>query len=263
MMFQPKGIGELLDNTFSLYKRQFKSYVTFAAVGFLLNMLLNIMELVFGLNLVRATGITIIVILGIMIVSFVIWLSMDGGLIKKAAEQILEREISNGEAYRFGFRKSGKIFLSYLLYGIIVMIGLLLLIIPGIYLMFSFALARQALIIEGVGAWTALKRSRQLIKGSWWRVTWFIFLISAITIILIYVPFLILAVLNVWMFGAGLHGQIVNLILVTIVSCLVVPIPVIACTLLYYDLKVRKENFDIHTMVDNLTEAEMPHSSEE
>jgi hypothetical protein len=49
--------------------------------------------------------------------------------------------------------------------------------------------------------------------------------------------------------------QIVNVILSSVTSVLFIPFYLIATTLLYYDLRIRKENLDLKIMVDNLTES--------
>ncbi len=53
--------------------------------------------------------------------------------------------------------------------------GLVLLIIPGIYLIVALMFSQIMLISEGVHGSKALQMSRELIKGRWWAVLWRIF----------------------------------------------------------------------------------------
>jgi hypothetical protein len=54
-----------------------------------------------------------------------------------------------------------------LLSGIIVGIGTLLCVIPGIYFYVAFAVAVPVLLVEGAGPSRALGRSRELVRGRW------------------------------------------------------------------------------------------------
>jgi hypothetical protein len=55
------------------------------------------------------------------------------------------------------------------LYALGVMAGLVLLIIPGLWLAVRWYFAPQAVVVDGVGPVAALRRSSQLVAGSWWR----------------------------------------------------------------------------------------------
>jgi hypothetical protein len=63
------------------------------------------------------------------------------------------------------------------------MAGLLLCVVPGIFLYVALALAPPALVLERSGVITAMKRSWRLVKGAWWRC----FGVLALTAILTYV----------------------------------------------------------------------------
>jgi hypothetical protein len=51
-----------------------------------------------------------------------------------------------------------------------IILGLILLIVPGIYLMVRWYVPVQAAVLEGGRGGAALRRSGELIDGSWWRV---------------------------------------------------------------------------------------------
>ncbi|HEX3692550.1 MAG TPA: hypothetical protein VHU13_04325 [Solirubrobacteraceae bacterium] len=57
-----------------------------------------------------------------------------------------------------------------LILGIAVTIGLVLLIVPGLYLLTIWAVAAPALVIERHGAFAAFGRSRKLVRGHGWQV---------------------------------------------------------------------------------------------
>jgi hypothetical protein len=98
-----------------------------------------------------------------------------------------DREVTVAEAYR----KSTSIFWSFLLVqllvGIIVSLGFIVFIIPGIYLAIRYSFAAFAVIGENKRGMDALNRSRDLVRGRWWEV----FIRLIFILILSLVPFAI------------------------------------------------------------------------
>ena len=56
------------------------------------------------------------------------------------------------------------------LHAVIVFVGFILFVIPGIIFSVWFCLSQYALVFEGKKGMQALSRSRQLVKGYWWQV---------------------------------------------------------------------------------------------
>jgi hypothetical protein len=48
--------------------------------------------------------------------------------------------------------------------------GMVLLILPGIWLLVLWYFAAQAAVVDGLGPIASVRRSRELVRGSWWRV---------------------------------------------------------------------------------------------
>lgn len=84
------------------------------------------------------------------------------------------------------YPKTIPIFLTYLLMTILIVIGILLLVIPGIYLGVAYSFALILLVDKNMRIWDALETSRQVITRCWFRtfaffiVMFFIILISII-----------------------------------------------------------------------------------
>lgn len=62
------------------------------------------------------------------------------------------------------------IFVLYLVMMILIMIGFVLLIIPGIYLAVAYSLAIPLLVEKNMGIWEALEASRKTINKCWFKV---------------------------------------------------------------------------------------------
>lgn len=84
------------------------------------------------------------------------------------------RPASFGDFFK-GFNRFLPIFLLSLVSGLLTILGLILLIIPGIYLAVAYSFGLPLLLDKGLDFWPALETSRQLISKKWF--SFFIFLI--------------------------------------------------------------------------------------
>jgi hypothetical protein len=141
-----------------------------------------------------------------------------------------------------------------LLYSLIVVVGLFLCILPGIWLGVMYSLATPALLLERGTIGQALSRSWKLVSGSFWRVFGILalaLLIGAVINLLIGVPFSL---------GAGGLGALTNpgstaapstgaLILQAVGSVIgetiTAPFVALVTVLIYIDQRMRKEGMDI------------------
>ena len=136
---------------------------------------------------------------------------------------------------------------------ILIGVSLAFLVIPliaGLVFAVYWSVAQQASIIEGRKYLDALNRSLQLVRGEWWRVfgITMVFLILGFGLTtLLNLPFVIASNV-VGSFGDSLLRFIGGLVAGTVVA----PLLAIAWTLLYYDLRVRKEDYDLNVMSKEL-----------
>ncbi len=112
--------------------------------------------------------------------------------------------------------------------------GLLLLIIPGIYLAIRWYFVTQAVVVEGARGTKALSRSGDLVRGNWWRVLGIVLvagLIMVVPALTIGLP-LDLAAESADRAALSLLGTIVS-------ETIVAPFNALVVTLLYFDLRAR------------------------
>jgi hypothetical protein len=241
------SVGEILNNTFSLLREQLKTYMGLVAIS----IGVTIMGIIFAVlcMLLGSYG-AIIGLAVVLILDCVVNIILYAALTKTASEQIIGEKISIGEAWRFATGKTWPLLVSALLVAILGSIGLILLIIPGIYIFVSFALIFQTIIIEGYGPGDALSRSHALVKGSWWRCFGVLLMVFIIEYALIS---LVSGLLSLFI-STGSLGNLLDEPIRWSVSLLFVPIGVIATTLLFYDLRDRKNNLESPSVADSLTE---------
>ncbi|TSC85405.1 MAG: hypothetical protein G01um101416_873 [Microgenomates group bacterium Gr01-1014_16] len=81
-----------------------------------------------------------------------------------------------------GWKIVGKVLVTGLLTGLAVAGGFLLLIIPGFIFSYWFAFTNQIVVIENLSGTAALSRSKQLVKGRFWKTVWYLLFPTAIII---------------------------------------------------------------------------------
>ncbi|MEE4134786.1 MAG: hypothetical protein V2I32_01815 [Desulforhopalus sp.] len=69
-----------------------------------------------------------------------------------------------------GFSFAGKIAVATILQTILISIGFLLLILPGIYLSVGYAMTLPLIIDKGLSPWEAMEASRKAVHRVWWKI---------------------------------------------------------------------------------------------
>jgi hypothetical protein len=110
--------------------------------------------------------------------------------------------------------------------------------------------AAPIVILERVGARAALRRSWHLVRGSTPRVFGITWLVGLITGILSAIVGALLSVVT--QLGDENVRLILNQLATLIVAVLIQPISFIVVVLLYYDLRIRREAFDIEMLAATL-----------
>lgn len=274
---RPLSLGEILDRTFTLYKRHF---VLFAGISMIPQLLVLAFQMVqvFFIKMPQApvpqnvpqeisqwqasgtsgagflAGVLLGVVLGIagVIVYLVAVLLANGATVLAVSELYLGRSITVGESLRRVRGELGTLFGVAILTGLVCLAGFIFLIIPGIYLFLRLAVSVPAAVIENLGPRGSLERSYGLTKDFAGRV-FLIFLLYVILFIaatsLFQYPFLFAVaftkndpvMFRFWFALVQIGGIAANV--------LVTPVITIATSLLYYDLRVRKEAFDLQVMM--------------
>ncbi|HLI35941.1 MAG TPA: hypothetical protein VKV80_01180 [Streptosporangiaceae bacterium] len=111
--------------------------------------------------------------------------------------------------------------------GIAITIGLILVIIPGLYLITIWAVIVPVIVIEGAGALASFGRSRELVRGRGWHVFGTLVLVFLVMIAVNIVLGLVFAALPY-----ALRGGLSSIITGTVVA----PFLALVVTLVYYRL---------------------------
>jgi hypothetical protein len=257
---RPLSLGEILDRTFSLYRRNFLLFVGITALP-------QLLVLGFKLGLIFLTGgtkgtrpgqpdFTALGLVGFLIgiiFYMVAYLYTHGGTVYAVSNLYLARPTSIGAALRKMHGEALNLFGVLLLNGLATIGGFILLIVPGVYIACRLATCVPAALLENLGARDSLGRSYSLTKD---------FAGRSFVIFLLYVAILYGAALLLvapFSFAMALSGKDPAMIMIwaalsqvgsSIAAILVTPILTIATTVFYYDLRVRKEAFDLQMMMN-------------
>ncbi len=252
---RPLSVGEILDVSFSLYRRHFGPLVMVALICSGLPFLLSVF-------LESAGGILANPILTLVYYAFFMVMSSlaTAATVYIVSESYLGRPLGAGAALARSVPLLVRLIICSLLVALVVGIGLVLLLIPGIILVCGLLLSFPALVLEPDSTPTgAMARSWALTRGSRWRM----FGLILTMVILFYVPFAALGGVAALLLpradiGAGELARGIGLTTVVVagvVQLFVYPLFYCVITVAYYDLRVRKEGFDLEVLASTLQPA--------
>jgi hypothetical protein len=164
---------------------------------------------------------------------------------RAVADTYLGRPTSARASLAFALRRLGPTLWLTLLFVLGVSLAVVALVLPAIWLAVAWSVAIPAMLVEGLGATEALRRSFRLTKDRWWA-TLGRFLVANILMyvvtfaVTLAVLLVALVVVDKSSFGALALQHVGNLL----GSLVTMPLLAAVTVLVYFDLRVRKEGFD-------------------
>ena len=160
------------------------------------------------------------------------------------------------DAMSTAFAKLGSLILMSILGGLAVGLGMLACCVPGIYIYVSILFASQIIVAEGTTGFDAFSRSNQLVDGHRWRVLGIALVIQVVSGVLtqmIALPFFALEVAQYPGTPPGSHPQyqIMSALIQMPFVVVFTAFQAVCFTLMYLDLRIRKEGFDLAVMAQD------------
>ncbi len=312
------GLGELLDESFRLYRNNFLTFTTITALiivpYFLLNLVVQypMQDRLADLQAQTNQGYTpttvdevlqlytdllfwYIGIFGLGLVYSVIFQPLlEGALVHAVSRRYLGAETSVGESFGAALRRSPAligarlipaligigvslgVFALFALMGyqairqsasgtfdstgviIVLLLGLLgfavlgIMMLVGIALMVRIFFTAEAAMVEHTGPWESIVRSWRLTQGYFWRTLGYWIIIGLLTYFLMLIPGLVIST-PMSVFQVDMRIQLVISTCVgAVFGVIVMPFNLLAYTLMYYDLRIRKEGFDLEQHANTL-----------
>jgi hypothetical protein len=267
LRLRPLEIGDLLDETFRMYRRHF---FLFAGISVILAVpSAALFGLAFGafsaavqqnggpvdfsfytpLLTAFATGLLV----GILILPFT-----HSAVLYAASESALGRPVTAGGVFRAVIHRYFPLLGYWLIFNVYTAyLALALCVFPLIFWFWGYVgwfVVVPAMFIENIGLGAAFSRSWRLVEGRWWR-TFLILLLLLVLYFFVQIglgAFVQLAQLLLDLFVSPFIATAVSTASAQLVSALVNPIMQIAVVLVYFDLRVRKEALDLFQMAHRL-----------
>lgn len=267
---RPLALGEILDGAISLVRRHARVTLGLSAAVAVVQQLLG---LVLTLSLVGTASFTagpelggdagdplapLAGLLGIggisvQLVNAVLGLLLTGLITVVTADAVLGRTPTISSVWARARPLLLPLLLAGIMAGILPFLGLVLLVIPGVFLWGALSLTTPALVLERCGPWGALKRSWRLSVPDWWRVTFIRVLavgIGAAISGVIVIPVTLLATLLAGATSSSDSTATVVLVAVStvaavIASTITAPFTAGVVALLYLDRRMRAEGLDV------------------
>jgi len=164
-----------------------------------------------------------------------------GALTRGAAGALIGRDVDVSASYGYAFSRLGPLIGLALLVALVVGIGFILLVIPGIIVLVFLAVSVPAFIIEGLGVTDSMSRSWKLVSGSWWH-----------TLGVILVAAIIAGVINGILTAIGGNTFFGVWILSAIAQIITAPFVALVSVVLYVDLRARHESLNATTLAMDL-----------
>ena len=223
-MNQKLDVARVFERIFEIYRDQFTLLIPAALVVFVPVALLS------GLIYSGDTG-----ILGALIVAAISTIATYWfqGMVVEAARDILDgrRDHTVGTLLRSATPVIGPLVVAGILAGIGIAIGLVLLIVPGLFLLTIWSVIAPVIVIERVGALDSFGRSRALVRGHGWQV-------FGVIVVLFLLQFIVTAVIQA--IANGVSDSFAGYAVADlIVRLLVAPLAALAASVLYFELTAR------------------------
>lgn len=162
------------------------------------------------------------------ILSFVAGTLFTGMVVELVADvQDGRRDATPGQLLRAVGPVFGQLILVGILYGVGIVVGFILVIIPGLILLTIWAVAAPVVVLEHPGAVAALRRSRELVRGNGWQVFGVILVLDV----------LVLAIAYVVEAAAASAGTSPGIVAEVVVGVLSAPLSALAAAVLYFELR--------------------------
>ncbi len=244
-VLRPLSLGEVLDVSFGLYRSRFAPLIVISVACQLVPAMLRLYS---GGSAPMMTNLPLLLVYYALAVMFsAVGVAASTFIVSDA---YLGRETSASSALGRAMSMAGRIILVSMVSSLLVFIGFLLLIIPGFILLSGLILSTVVTVLESpANSTAAMGRSWDLTKGFRMKVLGTMLCVAVMLGVPTITVAVIWGVLGARTVGTGLIGMEVA---TTLISILIYPFFYIVLTVLYYDLRVRKEGFDLELLASQM-----------
>ncbi|QPK63736.1 hypothetical protein IVG45_01795 [Methylomonas sp. LL1] len=241
---EPVSIAKVLDTSIKLYAAGFNKQIGILSILAVLYIAMALLTVQLQPDPATITDVATefpighLPLLGFIAVFSILSFVLYAALIYRVDNVANGRQDSFMEAISVGFGKFPAMFLALILYVLAVMLGTLLLIIPGLILMLSLAFYLYFIVIDSYGGYSALRASHSLVWGHWWRTMAIFTVPMAIWMAVLFTLGFLLALLVP-------GNPVLMQVLMNVLSVFFTPYFFTLGYVLFNDLKLRKSGSDL------------------
>ncbi|NCF27191.1 MAG: hypothetical protein GWP69_07395 [Gammaproteobacteria bacterium] len=259
---EPGSIGHTLDAGFKLYIVSFKRVLAMSILA-VLSVAVPVVAVVLALATFtdgKEPGAAAIVLITVaVLVALSLYLLFYLAAMCRIGGIAYGQDLSFSTCAATGLRRLFPVILASLLYGLAMLGGFMLLIVPGMILWISLAFYALCIVLEGDGVLESLRHSHRLVWGNWWRTA----VIGSVVLVVYYlfslaieIPFLVLDQVLFDPEASGVAKIVQPMLsgLGSILSAVITfPLMIAVFVVVFHDLKLRKEGQDLEARVEALT----------
>ena len=244
--FELMSFGMILVRAIQVYARNFRLLVGITAIPTVLLFLLNLAR-----SQVSTQGSPASELLWLpisLLASLLLQAISTGAVTVAISGRYLGREVSIGLCFQAAFQKLEPLLGAWIVAGLEIILGSILLVVPGIILAVSFCLIAPIIMLEGLPAGRSRWRSQELTRGSRWQI-FGLFLIYYI----VYIVAIALTFIGGTPFQLSSTSPVASLF--NLASQLILaPFTGILTVLIYYNQRIRKESFNLEQLAEAMAE---------
>jgi uncharacterized membrane protein YeaQ/YmgE (transglycosylase-associated protein family) len=261
---RPLAFGEILDVALKIVIRHWKVMAACVAIV-VLPVQIASTALVYSIDPSRydlnaspsattaADDSTIGAVLVVNVLAILSYMLAAAACFKAVSDGYLGREPGVGHSLRFGLPRIPRLLGMYFIVGICVVIGIILLIAPGVWIGTVWGLAVPAMLFERLGVFASLGRSFELVKGRFWGTLGLVVVsILIVLVVSVLLGLIVGAIGAVVTSDSEVAGAFVNIVAGVVSNMIALPVFAAVLTVLYFDQRVRKEGFDLQLLADGL-----------
>jgi hypothetical protein len=217
-MQQRLEVGAVVRRVFQIYVDQAPVLMPAAAVVFVISGILS------AVLVAASPGLALLALL----ISLVATALFTGMVVQLVADvQDGRRDGSARDLLRAATPVLGQLLLVSIVIAVCVLVGIVLIVVPGLILITIWAVAIPVVVLERLPGLQPLGRSRELVRGNGWQVFGVILLLVLLVIVLA-------GVLQV---AADSAGTGVGIVVRVVVGVLTAPLSALASAVLYFELR--------------------------
>ena len=218
-MEQRLDVGGVIRRVWAIYVEQASVLMPAAAVVFVVSGIVAALLAASGSLLGVLVAEVIVIVAGTLFTAMVVELVSD--------VQDGRRDFSSGQLLRAATPMLGQLIIVGLVAGVGIVIGLFLLIVPGLILITIWSVFVPVIVLERAPGLASLARSRELVRGNGWQV-------FGVLLVL----FVLVGLLTVLIDSAAASaGTGAGIVVRVVLGVLTAPFSALAAAVLYFDLR--------------------------